>query len=380
MNLALPIDPPSERKPISAGRLRKRSSHGFTRASSPAYAARMVFYAQPFFDTIDAAQNPSPPGPHSDRTDRTAEITMPENNGRTASPKKAASRRWSPVALPRIRHRIAEHLLDPDDSPVVVARDPLDSALLQLHRGHINAAELYWATPQMTALAEHASATLDTSIGSFADHRPSPCGLMVFDGGVGGDPDRPDEPVTRLDAVSWGPAPTGQTMLVMWVRGRRLKNVAASVGADLGDGVPPLIPYAIRGGAPQPPDEDETEERLKRFLESAWLLMKQPNLVDQKIEQPDKGTRRYYDRRKRPVPEVRVVNLRSAYRHSRAGTDPESPGREYRCRWIVKGHWRDQACGPGRRDRVKTWIREHPAGPPNAPLRPKDNVVNLWSR
>jgi hypothetical protein len=34
--------------------------------------------------------------------------------------------------------------------------------------------------------------------------------------------------------------------------------------------------------------------------------------------------------------------------------------------WPVRGHWRNQACGPGLRDRRATWIQPHWKGPENA--------------
>jgi hypothetical protein len=36
-------------------------------------------------------------------------------------------------------------------------------------------------------------------------------------------------------------------------------------------------------------------------------------------------------------------------------------------RWIVRGHWRDQACGPGRQLRKRIWIEPHEKGKLDAP-------------
>lgn len=76
------------------------------------------------------------------------------------------------------------------------------------------------------------------------------------------------------------------------------------------------------------------------------------------------------------APVVHVVALRKTARTE--VLEPVAHGehgeREYRCRWIVKGHPRLQACGPGRKDRKLIWIEAHPAGPEDKPLRTKTTV------
>jgi hypothetical protein len=79
------------------------------------------------------------------------------------------------------------------------------------------------------------------------------------------------------------------------------------------------------------------------------------------------------------APVVHVVALR---RTAKTEVDPavdgeikpSGMGRDYQCRWIVKGHNRLQACGPGRRDRKLIWIEAHPAGPDDKPLKTKTTV------
>jgi hypothetical protein len=46
-------------------------------------------------------------------------------------------------------------------------------------------------------------------------------------------------------------------------------------------------------------------------------------------------------------------------------------------RWIVRPHWRQQACGPGRLERRSIWIQAHVKGPEDKPLdlRPGVRVV-----
>lgn len=41
----------------------------------------------------------------------------------------------------------------------------------------------------------------------------------------------------------------------------------------------------------------------------------------------------------------------------------------------VRGHWRSQPCGPGRSLRKRIFVEEHLAGPPDAPIRERVEVV-----
>ena len=75
-------------------------------------------------------------------------------------------------------------------------------------------------------------------------------------------------------------------------------------------------------------------------------------------------------------PKVQVVALRKSQRvpAEKAEGEQRVSAREYQCRWIVKGHPRLQACGPGRKDRKLIWINAHPAGPDGKPLRTREKV------
>lgn len=54
---------------------------------------------------------------------------------------------------------------------------------------------------------------------------------------------------------------------------------------------------------------------------------------------------------------------------------PVGPRSEPDHRWTVRGHWRNQPCGPGRRYRRRIWVPEHEAGPPDKPLRKSPTVL-----
>jgi hypothetical protein len=50
---------------------------------------------------------------------------------------------------------------------------------------------------------------------------------------------------------------------------------------------------------------------------------------------------------------------------------------EWTHRWIVKGHWRQQAYGPKRQFRRPVYISSHIKGPDDLPLIEQD-VVKVW--
>lgn len=63
---------------------------------------------------------------------------------------------------------------------------------------------------------------------------------------------------------------------------------------------------------------------------------------------------------------------------------PPEPGeqdrsREYTHRWVVRGHWRQQAHGPKRGQRKVIWVPSHVKGPEGAPLLAREHV-HVWRR
>jgi hypothetical protein len=43
--------------------------------------------------------------------------------------------------------------------------------------------------------------------------------------------------------------------------------------------------------------------------------------------------------------------------------------------WLVRGHWRNQACGPHLSERRPTWIQPHWKGPEDAPINVRPHVL-----
>jgi hypothetical protein len=148
--------------------------------------------------------------------------------------------------------------------------------------------------------------------------------------------------------------------------------------------MPPLLP--IYGGTipvtEEPLSMTELDPLLPQpvvaALASAWLLMQQPLLIDRSREHADKPTARAYARDGLPSPDVTVVDLRRQYTPQDQDADAGG-GRHYKHRWIVSGHWRNQAHGPGLALRRQTWVPAHVKGPEGAPLLATEKV-NVWRR
>lgn len=244
--------------------------------------------------------------------------------------------------------------------------------------------ELFWVQQDMAALAVHAGEQLAAARWATAD-RPSPCGLLFWQDGIGHlDAEGVQVPV---EACAWGPYNGELLVWLLMSRARLVAEVAPLAEKFTLDEsrMPPLLP--IYGGAIPITDEPlsmmEIDPQLPRTvvaaLASAWLLMQQPLLIDRTRERADKPTVRAYARDGLPSPEVTVVDLRRQYTPQDQDQDLERPGRHYKHRWIVSGHWRDQAYGPGRSLRRKTWVPSYVKGPEGAPLLSTEKV-NVWRR
>jgi hypothetical protein len=109
---------------------------------------------------------------------------------------------------------------------------------------------------------------------------------------------------------------------------------------------------------------------------ATWFLMKQPGVATTTQETLPRKQARAYARAGRTPPSVRIVDLRRQQRPAGAASaTTDSTGRtfSYSVRFLVGGdtggHWRDQAYGPKRGQRRRTWIAPYLKGPQGAPLK-----------
>jgi hypothetical protein len=119
-----------------------------------------------------------------------------------------------------------------------------------------------------------------------------------------------------------------------------------------------------------------TKVDVDRTILATWLLMGQTLVRSEPVTAPRPARRRIERLDPGLDPTVRYIDLRRARTESseRPGdstddsTDDSGSGtRDYRHRWIVRGHWRNQYY-PSRDDHRPIWIDPHLAGPEDKPL------------
>jgi hypothetical protein len=115
----------------------------------------------------------------------------------------------------------------------------------------------------------------------------------------------------------------------------------------------------------------------RRMMATFWLLASQPNIAEASDAPLPRPVRRREERAGRPAPRVRLVDVRRPRR------PPGPPGAhrdvDWSHRWVVRGHWRQQAYGPGRTLHRPRWIAPFVKGPDDKPLV-VDETVKVWQR
>lgn len=142
-----------------------------------------------------------------------------------------------------------------------------------------------------------------------------------------------------------------------------------SIFAILGEGM------TIRKAIEQVPGSAQDGMRfVLRFLWAGIAFCHQRIFLD-RAERADRPTRRRaaallesHD----PAPDVHVITLR---RPVAAPSSEEARDVDWQWRWWVRGHWRNQACGPERSERETIWISSHLKGPDDRPIKPLGTTV-----
>lgn len=107
--------------------------------------------------------------------------------------------------------------------------------------------------------------------------------------------------------------------------------------------------------------------RLCRLIAASWALLGQQLFVAPHQRADRAAARRLKHDGYPHEPLIRVVQLRRVEHAPQSGEDPEPV--DWSCRWIVRGHWRQQPYGPGQAQRRPTWISPYMKGPDEKPLK-----------
>ena len=213
-----------------------------------------------------------------------------------------------------------------------------------------------------------------------AEMLPDSVGLVVFEVPIIGKDGRDSEVTVTVGAMLWGPVMFEGTTDHPWPEPRRCLGI--SIYSPLG-GHPQLLPtgtcvwpfgeppdFALTGD----PHRDASLAEDRRRLLALWLLSSQPGVATETEAVLPRHVARRAARAGQEPPKVRVIHLRHI-----EGGGQEAGDRSYHHRWLVSGHWRQQAVGPGHSQRRPTYIHPHLKGPEGAPLLPP-TTVKAWTR
>lgn len=235
------------------------------------------------------------------------------------------------------------------------------------------ASELYWIAGPMMRVALDASSDMP----AFAPGAivPAPFGFAVFAEPLPAIPwaDADDTLDVPVDGVQWAtfggrvhvrvqhrvsrlPGRLGPTVAALPFFGSRELHLPAGVLADL-DALP-----------------EPQWQGLWAAVAATWVLMEQPTVASQRVVTGAGSSARAWQRVPRTV---RIIDLRTI--EHLPTEEPGESGRVYTHRWLVRGHWRQQAVGVGRADRRLTWVPSYIKGPEGAPLLHQDHV-HVWRR
>jgi hypothetical protein len=121
---------------------------------------------------------------------------------------------------------------------------------------------------------------------------------------------------------------------------------------------------------------DSNSHRMMEFLAAASHLMSNPSVAARSTSTPKTPAARKAAK-KGQTSTVTVVDLRAPH-HVETGETSDT-GRVYTHRWIVRGHWRNQAHGKHHAQRRITWVPSYTKGPAGKPLKETERVW-AWRR
>lgn len=209
-------------------------------------------------------------------------------------------------------------------------------------------------------------------------------GVMAFEGGLNFGPTRKNPQGVMIHAIHWF-SYKGSWYMSTYSSSRRLFSearnfwISPNVVASNADGnyIPNAMrSYGFRAGDNQRDiDEARTATALLAIVCTAILLSSTPTAATA-TTRTIPGAKIKGQRRRQAPAEVKVVELRQM-KHQTVTHSPS--GRQYHHRWVVRGHWRDQACGPGLKQRRRVWVPPYTKGPDGAPLLERPTVF-AWRR
>lgn len=361
--------------------------------------------AQPTGFVLGTKNGDDPLG-HSRRRPATSDLYLSALNSGMRDGTIRRSGKWQNLlsmmrtALEDKRSRLASMETEPSPPPPIAPsrlpglRRRMCNGAPDDHQRLLSAADLYWVSAEMTGLVIAAAESLpEPDLGRSL--WPSDVGFMVFAEPLPLPLTSLAEPPS-LSAILWAPGSDG-VRVICWssyeetvkffaaqMRAQEVEAGKVAFGANPGMAAyralaasairenlnATELPVYLDGDLPN--DEGKVDQRITAYLSTAWLLLGQPLLVESTTELHHGGK---VSGKRKPAP-VTIVDLRRV-RHT--DTPSGHSGRSYDHRWVVRGHWRNQAWGKGRAERRPVWIAPYVKGPDDAPFVVTEKV-NVWRR
>jgi hypothetical protein len=263
----------------------------------------------------------------------------------------------------------------------------------------VQAAYAYRVTAEMSMLVQHAADSLSSEDRVDVGLAPTGCGFVRFERPLPVHDVRGE--VLKANWMTWGPATYRATsafgqevekaavMMTLWNDLDDPDEAAEQLFRDLGErkvrgavGRWGMIGYVmmVDGMSMGPPTADpdaETQARIiaegdtptsftngRRYAHALWLLLQQTVTVSTQEHVAARSLRAAQ----------RMIELR---RHVGMERGHGESVVEWSHRWLVRGHWRWQAYGPGRTERRRIWIAPFVKGPEDKPFAVTDRVYDL---
>ena len=286
-----------------------------------------------------------------------------------AMSRRHAKPRLSPIWMPYLRDKLADHLDHPPLPFHHVTDYQRELAGAWSNGDGLRHSPMWWVSRDMTTLAVHTALHEDPP----EVDPPSATGFILFDGGLDLT-GAPDAPLAHIVGLRWAVETS--------------TDGADHVGMEMFSDDPgvcelmrcplPLVPM------PRSVAVDASFAReanvFERVLRAVWALSAEPTVCT--VDRPDRPDgleplpSRMVDN---AVRDVRMVILRENIHSPRNGKPDREARREYSHRFIVRGFWRNQAYGKNHELRRRQWIPPFVKGPADKPLIAKE-TVRIWRR
>lgn len=303
-----------------------------------------------------------------------------------------------PMATPAARIAMlstAVSLSDSKTNPFGDANPDYSAKSMEWMAGELLDAPIYWASSDMVDLLTHAAPSMPPTTMT-REIMPSPSGVVFFEKAYVGKDARASGGVVHVQAYLWGPCQFDV---------RESQRIDGAVQEETGEAfrfigngisIAPWRKYTYwmpLGRTDWPFDYDTemafappgyTPEQLesiiedRRVLAAFFLLSQQTNIATITEHALPNHVRKQLQREQKvipPPPSVRLVDIHKP-RHTNVGKGTRDV--EWTKRWWVKGHWRQQAYGPGRTLHRPLYIKPFVKGPDDKPLADPATIVKVW--